>query len=75
MQQTLAQKTLAFWTISSKYNGRIGKGVTCEEVNRTCNNIYPQLNPARPLFDRLFKFQQEIIRGPEPESVNSSAAN
>lgn len=74
-QMSLAEKTRQYWVLSSTYNGRIGKGVTCENVNKVCNKLYEQLNPARPLFERLTHFQQEIIRGPERESVNNSAAN
>lgn len=75
MNISLAEKSRQYWILSSMYNGRMGKGVTCEQVNKVCNSLYPSLNPQRPLYDRLLRLQQEVIRGPEHASVNNSAAN
>lgn len=73
--RSLAGKTLDYWKLQMHWNGRqevlrqfdpFMTVVTVQDAIAGCNNIMTDLDPARPLSQRAFKFQSEIICRPDP---------
>ena len=61
--EELKQKTLAYWKLSSIWNGRRNVNLATEDAMRICNKICEMTSPDRPLHYQTFYLKTEIIEG------------
>jgi len=77
-KRSLEGKTLDYWILQMHWNGRqeeLAKydpfltPLTVQDAIKGCNDIMTDLDPARPLSQRAFNFQSEIINRPDKPAL------
>ena len=75
--ETLDDKTLAYWNMSSTFNGRDSQTpkLTTAEALNTLNNTFAVINPARPLYNKLVRLHSSIIVGGRKTKSKTTATD
>lgn len=63
----LMTKTQLYWQLSSIRNGKLNIPITTEKAITQTNSLLGSLNPMRPLTNRVYSLQEEIIAGIKPK--------
>lgn len=75
MKSELAQITLAYWRLSSSWEGRIETGITVEDGLHMTEASRKHLNPERRVARCMANLQQQIITGnPIADKVAADAS-
>lgn len=61
--EELADKTRAYWLLSSVWNGRLTSSVSTGKALEACVTILNKTNYERPLSNRVLDLRDELIEG------------
>lgn len=63
INDSLESKTLSYWDTCSRWHQKLDKPIETGTALNLCGSLMKQLNPTRPLSQRIWQMQEGIIQG------------